>query len=272
MRIHAIRTGSVRVKTAQVTAQGQGLARQAAPLFDDQWTEWLPTYAWAIEHAEGVIVVDTGSAAHLMSPPKWHPYFSYAVQFDIESEQEVGPQLRRLGIGSKDVRKVVLTHLHIDHDAGLHHFPHSTLFADADEISCASGIRGRILGYLPNRWPEWFDPQALNFENKPFGPFARSSKLTSIGDVIAVPTPGHTPHHISVVVLDGDKTIFLAGDASYTERHMLDLSIDGVSPDESIAMKTLSDIRDLGSQRPTVYLPTHDPNSALRLENREVVS
>jgi hypothetical protein len=26
----------------------------------------LPTYAWAIEHREGVIVVDTGQGAHLL--------------------------------------------------------------------------------------------------------------------------------------------------------------------------------------------------------------
>ncbi|MDZ4790327.1 MAG: N-acyl homoserine lactonase family protein [Hyphomicrobiales bacterium] len=269
MRIHAIRTGSVRVKTAQVTAKGSGLARQAAPLLDDQWTEWLPTYAWAVEHNEGVIVVDTGSAAHLQSLPKWHPYFRFAVQFDIEPEQEIGPQLRSLGIRSRDVRKVVLTHLHIDHDAGLRHFPDSAIFAHSGEIRRASGLRGRILGYLPARWSKWFDPQPLEFEARPLGPFARSRQITSSGDVISVPTPGHTPNHISVVVLDGEKAIFLAGDASYTERHMLDMRIDGVSADETIAMKTLSHIRDLTWHRPTVYLPTRDPQSQ-RLQTRLV--
>jgi N-acyl homoserine lactone hydrolase len=42
-------------------------------LTDRNWTEWLPTFAWAIEHDEGVIVVDTGQAAHLLLEhgPPW---------------------------------------------------------------------------------------------------------------------------------------------------------------------------------------------------------
>jgi hypothetical protein len=53
MRIHAIQTGTVRIKTAQVEGRGHGLRRQLAIIADANWTEWLPTYAWAIEHREG---------------------------------------------------------------------------------------------------------------------------------------------------------------------------------------------------------------------------
>jgi N-acyl homoserine lactone hydrolase len=57
-------------------------------------------------------VIVVGAATHLKSLPWWHPYFRFAVRFDIEPEQEVGPQLRRLGIGARDVKTVVLTHMH----------------------------------------------------------------------------------------------------------------------------------------------------------------
>src|SRR5580700_4974507 len=50
----------------------------------------------------GGMVVDTGAAAHLKSLPRWHPYFQLSVRFDIEPEQEVGPQLRDRGIGARD--------------------------------------------------------------------------------------------------------------------------------------------------------------------------
>ena len=66
MNIHAIRTGWVRIKTAQVEGRGRGVARQLAIFTDAEWTQWLPTYAWAIDHPEGVIVVDTGQATHLL--------------------------------------------------------------------------------------------------------------------------------------------------------------------------------------------------------------
>ena len=70
MKIHAIQTGFVRIKTAQVEGRGHGLARRLAVFTDCHWTDWLPTYAWAIEHREGVIVVDTGQGTHLLETGK----------------------------------------------------------------------------------------------------------------------------------------------------------------------------------------------------------
>jgi glyoxylase-like metal-dependent hydrolase (beta-lactamase superfamily II) len=271
MRIHAIQTGRVRIKKAQIEGRGHGLRRQLQPMLSPEWADWSPTYAWVIEHPEGVIVVDTGSAVHLKSLPRWHPYFQLCVRFDIEPEQEIGPQLQSLGIGPRDVKTVVLTHLHIDHDGGLAHFPNSRILASGDELARAAGIRGAILGYLPNRWPTWFDPEPLSWEASSLGAFARSARVTRSGDVIAVPTPGHTPSHISVIVRDGDERIFLAGDASYLESTMLRGAVDGVSPDENAARTTLADIRSFCAQSPTVYLPTHDPHAAERLRERRSV-
>ena len=68
-----------------------------------QWTEPLPIYAFAIEHPEGVIVVDTGETAGASKPgyfPSWHPGFRCAVREWVEPEQEIGPQLERLGISA----------------------------------------------------------------------------------------------------------------------------------------------------------------------------
>ncbi len=271
MRIHAIQTGRVQIKEAQIEGRGHGLWRQLQPMLSREWAEWAPVYAWAIEHPEGVIVVDTGSGAHLKSLPRWHPYFQFAVRFDIEPEQEVGPQLRSLGISAGDVTTVVLTHLHVDHDGGLAHFPNSRILADSREIARTGGVAGALLGYLPGRWPKWFEPQPLSWQPSPYEPFALSARITSAGDILAVPTPGHTPNHLSVIVRDGEQQIMLAGDTSYLEATMLSGTIDGVSPDETAARATLADIRALCAARPTIYLPTHDPRSAQRLAGRRSV-
>jgi len=76
MKIHAVQTGLVKIKTAQVEGRGHGYPRRFAAIFADrEWTEWLPTYAWVIEHREGVIVVDTGQGAHLLETGRsLHPY------------------------------------------------------------------------------------------------------------------------------------------------------------------------------------------------------
>ena len=265
MRVHAIQTGRVQIKQAQIAGRGHGTWRQLQPMLSPEWADWCPTYAWAIEHPEGVIVVDTGAAAHLKSLPRWHPYFQLSVRFDIEPEQEVGPQLRSRGIAPRDVRTVVLTHMHIDHDGGLAHFPLSRILVNGAELARAAGVRGALLGYLPNRWPKWFDPAPLAWEPTSCGPFTRNAPLTAAGDVVAVPTPGHTPSHLSVIVRDGERQLMIAGDSSYLESTMLNGTIDGVSPNESEAGATLAAIREFCAQRPTVYLPTHDPQSAERL-------
>jgi N-acyl homoserine lactone hydrolase len=272
MRIHAIQTGRVQIKQAQIEGRGHGLWRQLQPIVSLEWAPWSPVYAWAIEHPEGVIVVDTGSGAHLKRLPRWHPYFQMAVRFDIEPEQEIGPQLRGLGIDARDVKTVVLTHFHIDHDGGLAHFPHSRIFANGDEIARTAGIAGAIQGYLPGRWPTWFYPQPLAWQALRHGPFARSARITAAGDVIAVPTPGHTASHLSVIVRDGDEQIMLAGDASYLDTTMLRGTVDGVSSDETVAKATLADIRALCATRPTIYLPTHDPQAGERLAQRRPVA
>ena len=269
MKVHAIQTGFVRIKTAQVEGRGHGLRRQLAIFTDRNWTDWLPIYAWVIDHPDGVIVVDTGQGAHLLETGKsLHPYIRWEVAFRIDREAEIGPQLRALGIGPRDVKRVVLTHLHMDHDGGLEHFSHSEILVAPGELRAASGWAGRVRGYLPNRWPSWFDPAPLNLATEPFGPFAASARLTKAGDVVAVATPGHTASHISVLVQDEETTFFYAGDTSYNEHLMLAGKVDGVSADERISSATLHAIKSFSQSRPTVYLPTHDPQSGVRLANR----
>jgi N-acyl homoserine lactone hydrolase len=248
--------------------------RQVNIILDREWTEPLPILAWAIESDEGVIVVDTGETARTREAgyfPWWHPYFRMAVRIDVQPEQEIGPQLRQLGIGPEDVRRVILTHLHTDHAGGLHHFPKSEILVSDLERKLATGIAGRLRGYLPNRWPAWLAAKPIQFGAIPRGPFEHSCVVTSDGRVAVVPTPGHTPGHVSVIVDDGEVSYFLAGDASYTQQALVKQQVDGVSPSEVVALGTLQTILRYADQRRTVYLPTHDPGSTTRLMNREVL-
>jgi glyoxylase-like metal-dependent hydrolase (beta-lactamase superfamily II) len=271
MRVHALSTGLVQIKASQSTGRGHGLQRRLAPLFDAEWTDWLPVNVFAIEHRDGVILVDSGANAGLKTLPRWHPFFRYCVRFDIEREQEIGPQLAALGVRANDVRTIVLTHMHIDHDGGLADFPKARVLAAAGEIAAAKGIAGQLRGYLPQRWPKDFDPQPLVFDEAPFGPFARSHRLTADGAVVVLPTPGHTPHHVSIAVVEDDATLLLAGDASYNEANILTRTIDGISENEAVAAATLDRLHALAAAGHTVFLPTHDPLAAERLAQRAVV-
>src|SRR3954470_11268644 len=193
MKIHAIQTGTVAITHAWREGVGHGRRRLLHAIADRNWTDPLPIYAFAIEHPEGVIVVDTGETSRASQPgyfPSWHPVFRLAVREWVEPEQEIGPQLDRLGIRPGDVRRVVMTHLHTDHAGGLHHFPDAEVLVAREEVAYATGRRGRLRGYPNNRWPTSFDPVELDLESKPYGPFPQSLRLTKAGDVILVPLPG----------------------------------------------------------------------------------
>lgn len=274
MRVHVVQTGTATVKTRQIKGPGSRRLRLLRILRDPEWTEPLPIHAWAIEHTEGVIVVDTGETARVSEPgyfPRWHPYFRRALRESVKPEDEIGRQLELLGISPSDVRWVVLTHLHTDHAGGVHCFPKSEILVSRRELDVAVGFDGRLRGYLNNRWPEWFDPRPIDFVPEPIGPFPESFPLTKAGDVRLVPTRGHTQGHLSVIVRDDETSIFLAGDASYTQELMLDRAVDGVADDEAEARRTLARIALYAQERPVIYLPSHDPESIWRLESREPV-
>ena len=270
-RIQAVRTGSVRVKTAQRIRKPGGLLRV---LSDSEWTEWLPIYGWVIYHPEGVIVVDSGETAGTSEAgyfPAWHPYYRWSVQMDVKPDEEIGPQLRDMGIQETDVRTLVLTHLHTDHAGGLHHFSASRILVSGEEYQAAQGLAGRLQGYLPDRWPNWFDPTAISFEHEAYGPFERSQSITRAGDVVIVPTPGHTPNHVSVIVQDDGVDFFLAGDTSYSQQFLERRTPDGVSPDADVTVATQERILALAQERPVVYVPSHDVDSAVRLAQIDVL-
>ena len=166
-----------------------------------------------------------------------------------------------------------MTHLHTDHAGGLRHFPDKEILVTRAELEFASGLRGRMHGYVANRqWPASFRPRVLELEPEPLGPFPESLRLTEAGDVVIVPLPGHTPGQIGVLVREDNHTVLLAGDSSYSEDLMLRGKADGVGVDDRVQRLTHERIRAYAADEPTVYLVAHDPDTAARLAARRLIS
>lgn len=266
MRIHAIKTGNVFVKSAFLNspATSGGVIPYLANVFLDRTSVTLPVLAWAIEHPEGVIVVDTGESAAVKK------HFISQSRFEITPDEEIGAQLTRLGISPKDVSKVVMTHLHGDHMDGLKDFPTTPIWIGQREYAPFQS-NGGFLSKIGIHLPAWLNPTLITFRPEKLGSFEYSFPLTKDGTIWAVPTPGHTAGHLSVIVMADDVHYFIAGDASYYERAVLSQTLQGPTMEIDLHRQTLQRVQAYTQQHPTVYLPSHDPESAQRLAAKQTV-
>jgi N-acyl homoserine lactone hydrolase len=264
VRIRALQTGSVRVKRSFLFA-GKGVRRQLDLLIPGPWSDPLPIHCWAIEHGERLLLVDTGEVAAARDIP--------FARFEVAREQELPHALAAVGLSVADVSEVVLTHHHGDHADGLVHVRAPAHMSAAELAFIATPFPRLMRRVLRQPLPSGFAPRPLSLDARPFGAFPRSLPLSEDGRIVAVETPGHTPGHISVICVDdADRHVMLAGDATDTLEQLHARRADAVGPDPKVHVATLERILAHCAQHPTVYLPSHDPDSARRLGEGITVS
>jgi glyoxylase-like metal-dependent hydrolase (beta-lactamase superfamily II) len=178
-----------------------------------------------VEHPDGLVLVDTGLGNK--EDPKFHDIYG------IENAGEGGrtlleDALREAGHPPADIRWVINTHLHFDHAGGNTFevrdvngvavggprltFPNATYLVQRGELEFARHTNERTrASYLPP-----------NFE-----PVAEAGKWKLLpGDVEVLPgvsvrlTPGHVPHHQSVLVRSGGDTLLYLADVMPTRHHL----------------------------------------------------
>jgi N-acyl homoserine lactone hydrolase len=260
MQIHALSTGTVRVKHAFLFAR-RGVRRQLSLFTPGPFSDPLPIHLWLIEHEGRRILVDTGETAAAHDIP--------FARFDVAPAQELPGALAGVGAQPADVDQVVLTHMHGDHMDGAVHLGDTPVLVHTAELDYSRSVVSRLAQRLLRQpIPAGVRFEALTLDGGAFGAFAASSALTPDGRVIAVATPGHTPGHVSVVAIDDEgRHVLLAGDATDTLEQLHARRPDAVAPKPAVHVATLDRILAHGREHPTVYLPSHDPGSVARLES-----
>ncbi len=183
-----------------------------------------------VEHPDGLILVDTG-----IGNKEDEKFLDiYGVEnAGTEGATQLADALAAAGHRSEDVRWVVNPHLHFDHAGG------NT--ARAARAAGAAGAGGAEVGaevafpnatYVVQRgeleFARWDNERirASYFADN-FEPVAEAGKWRLVeGEtellpgIRLLPTPGHVPHHQSVVVADGGETACFLGDVVPTSAHV----------------------------------------------------
>jgi glyoxylase-like metal-dependent hydrolase (beta-lactamase superfamily II) len=258
MKIHALSTGTVRLKRAFLHAR-KGPRRQIDLFLPGPWSGPVPIHCWAIEHAGKLTLVDTGETAGVHDIP--------FARFDVTPEQELPGVLAAAGLSIDDVDSAVVTHLHGDHMDGAVHLRCPVLVHRPD-LEYARTFGARFFQRLFRQpVPESVAFQPVELAGGAFGAFEQSLPLTDDGRIVAVTTPGHTVGHISVVCIDDEgRHVLLAGDTTDTLEQLQARRPDAVSPKPAVAVATMERIIEHGRRHPTVYLPSHDVETVTRLE------
>jgi N-acyl homoserine lactone hydrolase len=263
MKIHPLRIGRTKVPFGQFYGGPRGFSLSEFAADKDHFI-WVPIHAYLVEHpTAGPVLVDTGisqdQAAHV-------DYYRDSImehlmdvdEYDLPADQTMPAQLARLGYRPRDIRAVIITHLHEDHVGPLNLFGHAPVYLGAAEYAAREE---KVFGLVSLAYPPSIaaitDWRPIEFTGPAIGGFAGSADLFGDGSVLALPTPGHSPGSTSVLV---DHRFLLTGDAMYTVRH---LAVDQVraiqTGDEARYVDSIRRIHWLRREFPElVILTAHD--------------
>lgn len=269
IKIHALCTGTVAVKSNFRKKSGIGELAKLNILFDKHYTEYMPIWVWVIEHPDGLMVVDTGEISAIKDLDKYlqkesfffRYFFNHSAKFGINEKDELIYQFDKINLRLDDVKLVVLTHLHLDHTDGLKFFPKQEIIVGDLEFRQARGN-------MPTTYPAWFKPNTVNYKQNRIDVFNEAFPITSTENLLYVATPGHTTGHSSVIFKTDDFDIFFAGDTSYNQGQVLSGELAGVNADYKKSRETYKKLMAYAANHNTIYLPTHDAGSANRLQEK----
>lgn len=238
MKLHPLLLGRTKVPFGQFyggLAGWEGFGALLRFVTDKTHFIWVPIHAYLLEHPkEGLVLVDAG-----ICPEQAHQHGQYyrgilrlildEDEYSQDPNEALPQQLKRLGFRCDDVRTVILTHLHEDHVGSLRELPKAKVVISKNEWDARYM---KMFGFIPMFYEPSYSSverwERVIFNSGAFHTFDRSQDLFRDGSVRLLPTPGHTPGHLSALIEMGGYQLLITGDCLYTLRHLATKQLQAV--------------------------------------------
>ncbi len=229
-----------------------------------------PTHGWTLW--------DTGYAPRMLQATRRLPYRLYrlATPLRLTPGGAVVAQLARYGLHAADIRRIIISHFHADHIAGLRDFPHARFIATQAAWAEAAPRRGwAALGraFLPALLPADFAARLTQlppFQGPPLPGLGPTHDLFGDGTLQLVALPGHARGQIGALAQTGRGPVLFAADGCWLTQAARENRpphpITHLFIDDARAMRaTLTGLQRFMAAHPDVtVIPTHCPAAYAR--------
>ena len=271
-----------RFSTGTVVIHPQHAYRGRSPMYwwilaSRQWLPARPINVYVIEHAEGLVVFDTGQDRASVTEPDYFPQgpsgviYRRLATFVVNEDETMTAGLERLGYRASDVRTAIVSHFHQDHIGGVAEISQANLLVSSDEWRSLHRplpeVRGLLRAHIDLPGLAWTPVDFHPLNDQTLRPFTLGHDVFGDGSLVLLPTPGHTPGSMSMFVRrPGQAPLLLVGDLTY-DVHAFYQGVHGGVGSRHQLRRTRERVLALRSINPGMQiLAAHDPAAGRLLD------
>lgn len=213
LKLHVFTTGSLEVPQALLVHRGSWLRRHH-----------LDILAFLIEHPrQGFTLFNTGLNREIVKNPEKYmgPLLATLTRPKMAEGQDISSQIKKAGLLTERVRRIVISDLRFDHAGELERFPSAEVIVTQMEYDAARERRSSIL-YREGEYDHVRSWKFIDYAlDQPIGTFTSHIDLFGDGSLILIDAAGATPGNQALLVRLPSRPVLLCGGLALIKENYL---------------------------------------------------